>query len=99
MNIKPYTGASGLSAYTRAAVPGKSVIPSPRRDGNFDQVSLTRAQTTDDTTFARTMAKELAAKISAGASPESVMELKRQVADGTYVPNSGRIAERMLGYR
>lgn len=99
MNINLYTGISGFPNYMRTVTSGKTPVSSSHKDGNFDQVSLTRTQTTDDTAFTNVLKKELVSKISMGAGSERVMTLKQQVSDGTYKPDSKRIAERMLGYR
>ncbi|HBN55654.1 MAG TPA: hypothetical protein DD414_02665, partial [Lachnospiraceae bacterium] len=47
--------------------------------------------------FARILAKSAASQVTGSASPERVQELGRQIADGTYRPDSVKIAGRLLG--
>ena len=51
----------------------------------------------DYESFAQILARRAASQLKSGASPERVQELQRQVAEGTYVPDSQKIAGRLLG--
>ena len=67
--------------------------------GNYDTVMINgpRINQEEDNSFARMLARSAASQLSAGASPERVQELGRQVADGTYQPDAQKIAGRLLG--
>ena len=72
----------------------------PRREkakGDYDTVNIRRSKVADDDeTFARMLARKTSAQLC-GASKERVAELRGKVADGSYQPDPGRIAGRMLG--
>lgn len=82
-----------------------SVPVQPRRapkaqkaGGDYDTVNIRRAPVAadDDETFARMLARRTAAQLG-NASQERVQELGSRIAEGSYVPDSQRIAGRMLG--
>lgn len=72
---------------------------SGKAKGNYDTVTINGPRTGQDgeDSFARILAKSAASQVTGSASPERVQELGRQVADGTYRPDSVKIAGRLLG--
>ncbi len=105
MNIKLYTSKNTpySSYHTLPPVSGRIArLDTDKADGanrNYDKITLNRSQTpVEGMSFARMLAREAAAKVEKGASPEHVADLKQQVAAGTYQPDARQIAQRMLGY-
>ena len=72
---------------------------SGKAKGNYDTVTINGPRTDQaaEDSFARILAKSAASQVTRSASPERVQELSRQVADGTYQPDSSKIAGRLLG--
>ncbi|MCI8565462.1 MAG: flagellar biosynthesis anti-sigma factor FlgM [Lachnospiraceae bacterium] len=66
--------------------------------GSYDQLTLRQSYPADAGQFARILAREAAKDISVPASQARVDELRSQVAAGTYQPDAGQIARRMLCY-
>lgn len=101
MNIKLYTGNADYPDYrTFSPTASKPALPTDKAAGNYDKATFSRTQApSDDTGFARILAREAAGSLKTGASQEKIMELQHQIASGTYKPNARRIAERILGYR
>lgn len=101
MNIKFHTGSADFPDYraiTSATTTQKTTVS--REAGNYDKISLNKsAYPKDESSFARVLAREAAARLEGGVSSERVLSLKQQVDSGTYHPDSRRIAEHMLGYR
>ncbi|MCI9360242.1 MAG: flagellar biosynthesis anti-sigma factor FlgM [Hungatella sp.] len=67
--------------------------------GDYDTINISRSRVNQDSdeSFAQILARRAASQLKSGASPERVSELQRQVAEGTYVPDSQKIAGRLLG--
>ncbi len=83
----------------RPSVPVQSRrAPQPQKArGDYDTVNIRRASAADDDeTFARMLARRTAAQLGS-VSQERVQELGSRIADGSYAPDSQRIAGRMLG--
>lgn len=90
-----------LNTAYRPMVPAKSK-QAPRSEkikGDYDTVNIRRSQAApeDDETFARMLARRTAAQLGDGASQERVQELSRRISEGSYQPDSQRIAGRLLG--
>ena len=68
--------------------------------GSYDKLTLHKTQYPSDTKqFARLLAKETAKEVSSPAADDArVAELRRQAEAGTYTPDAGQIARRMLCY-
>ncbi|MCI8465834.1 MAG: flagellar biosynthesis anti-sigma factor FlgM [Lachnospiraceae bacterium] len=104
MNVKLYgTNPVGRDySFYRTA----SSIPDPVRQqtvestGSYDKLTLHKTQYPSDTgQFAKLLAKEAAKDVSAPAANETrIAELSRQIEAGTYIPDAGQIAKRMLCY-
>lgn len=95
MNI---TFPSLNTSYRSSAPAQQKTMPRKEKvKGDYDTVNIRRPKAADDDeTFARMLAKKAAAQLG-GASRERVSQLRGKVAEGTYVPDAGRIAGRMLG--
>ena len=67
---------------------------------SYDKLTLHQTQYPSDTKqFARLLVKEAAKEISTPAADSTrVEELHRQAEAGTYTPDAGQIAKRMLCY-
>lgn len=89
---------SSLNTSYRSAVPAqqKSMPRQTKVKGDFDTVNIRRPRVEDDETFARMLASKTASQLN-GVGAERVSELRSKVASGTYVPDAGRIAGKMLG--
>lgn len=66
---------------------------------DYDTVNIKRTRNAqdDEESFSRLLARKASVQLGSGASPERVQELGRKIADGTYQPDAGRIAGRLLG--
>ncbi len=85
-------------AYRTPAASQKRHAPQTgKAKGNYDTVTLSGTQANQEESFARILSRRAASQIPAGAAPERVQELNRQVSDGTYRPDADRIAGRLLG--
>ncbi|MCI8416944.1 MAG: flagellar biosynthesis anti-sigma factor FlgM [Lachnospiraceae bacterium] len=95
MNIRFQT----VNSSYRTPVPAQSrKAPSTGKSrGNYDTVTIHGTQTSQETSFARVLARSAASQINEGASPEKVQDLKSRVSSGTYHPDADRIAGRLLG--
>lgn len=84
----------------RPSVSAKSrLMPKTEKiKGDYDTVKISSSRTaqTDDESFARVLARRTAAQLGT-VSQDRIQELHNKVADGSYVPDAGRIAGRMLG--
>lgn len=103
MNVKLYgTSMVGRDySFYRTA----SSMPEPVRQqtaesaGSYDKLTLHKTQYPSDTKqFARLLAKEAAKDLSAPTDNGRVEELRCQAEAGTYIPDAGQIAKRMLCY-
>lgn len=67
--------------------------------GDYDTIDISRGRVNQDSdeSFAQILARRAASQLKSGASQERVQELKGQIANGTYVPDSQKIAGRLLG--
>lgn len=101
MKITIYTGNTDFSDYRTVTSSGNSSKTSvDRESGNYDRISFNKSPyPEDDTSFARVLAREAAARLEGGVGRERVLEIKQQVDSGTYHPDARRIAEHILGYR
>ena len=101
MKITIYNGNADFPDYRTVTSTANSSKTSVGKDsGNYDTVSLNKSPyPEDDTSFARMLVHEAAARLEGGVSKERVLMLKQQVDSGTYQPDARRIAEHMLGYR
>lgn len=97
MNIQFQT--LDTSYRTPVSAPRRRAAQSEKAKGNYDTVTINgpRISQNEDDSFARILAQRAASQLGQGASPERVRELGRQVADGSYQPDSYRIAGRLLG--
>ena len=95
MNIRFQT----VNSSYRTPVPAQSrKAPSTGKSrGNYDTVTIHGAQTSQEESFARVLARSSAAQLSDGVQPERIQELRQQVTSGTYHPDADRIAGRLLG--
>lgn len=102
MNIRLYTNKDypAYSAATAISPMADRTKPAPEKAaGNYDTVTFQKTSApADDASFARVLARETASRIKQGASSEKVMNLRQQVASGSYHPDSAAIARRLLGY-
>lgn len=101
MNIKFYTSHTDYPDYrSLSSQAGRQASPAGKAAGNFDKATFNKAQApADETSFARVLARETAARIEPFAGQEKVSRLHQQVTEGTYRPDARTIAEHMLGYR
>lgn len=69
-----------------------------RIKGDYDTVNIRGPRTAqeDEESFARILARKTASQLGS-VSQDRVQELGRRVADGSYEPDAGRIAGRLLG--
>lgn len=95
MNIRFQT----VNPSYRTPVPSQSkrTPVAGKTKGNYDTVTIHGAQSSQETSFARVLARSAAAQLSEGATPERVQDLKSRVSVGTYHPDADRIAGRLLG--
>lgn len=104
MNVKLYgTSMVGrdYSFYrTASSVPEPGKQQTAENVGSYDKLTLHKTQYPSDTKqFARLLAKEAAKEISVStANGSRVEELRLQAEAGTYKPDAGQIARRMLCY-
>ncbi len=104
MNVKLY-GTSMVGRDYSFYRPASST-PEPAKQqaqeaaGSYDMLTLRQTQYPSDTKqFARLLAQEAAKDVSVPAADEArVAELRRQTEAGTYMPDAGQIAKRMLCY-
>ncbi|MCI8549991.1 MAG: flagellar biosynthesis anti-sigma factor FlgM [Lachnospiraceae bacterium] len=84
---------------TASSVPEPAKQQTAESAGSYDKLMLHKAQYPSDTKqFARLLAKEAANDMKTPADNTRVEELRRQVMAGTYTPDAGEIARRMLCY-
>lgn len=97
MNIKFQT----MNPSYRTPVPaqGKRTAQPEKAKGNYDTVTIHKSHSAQESEdgFARILARRAASQMKTEAAPERVQELKNQVAAGTYQPDTGKIAGRLLG--
>lgn len=105
MDIRFYTASSPyqtLEYRSAASVSEKSKAITEKAAANYDKASFHQTQTcsaSDDSSFAALLTQTVSARLSKGTDPAQVARLRQQIADGSYQPDSRRIAERILGYR
>lgn len=90
---------SSLNTSYRSTAPTqqRSVPHKAKIKGDYDTVNIRRSKVAgDDETFARMLARKTASQLTSPGA-DRVSELRSKVAEGTYVPDPGRIAGRMLG--
>lgn len=66
---------------------------------DYDTIDISRPRVNQgsDESFAQILARRVSSQMKSSVSQERVQELKQQVADGTYIPDSQKIAGRLLG--
>lgn len=85
----------------RSPVPAQRTYTpqSEKAKGDYDTIDISRTRVNQDSdeSFAQILARRAASQLKGGASAERVQELKKEVAEGTYMPDSQKIAGRLLG--
>ncbi len=101
MNIQLYTWHGGLNPSRQASASGASAKPEAVQEGSYDRATFQTQESAsaDDATFARTLAKSAAGRLTETCSPtpERIADLRRQVARRTYEIDSMAIARAMMG--
>ncbi len=97
MNITFQTMKTSYRSPVPAQRPFMPQTEKAKADYDTIDISRSRVNQDSDESFAQILARRAASQLKSGASQERVQELKSQIADGTYVPDSQKIAGRLLG--
>lgn len=85
----------------RSPVPAQRTYTPQAEKGKADydtiDISRSRVNPDSDESFAQILARRAASQLKSGATQERIQELKSQIANGSYVPDSQKIAGRLLG--
>lgn len=97
MNITFQTMKTSYHSPVPAKRPYSPQTGKAKADYDTIDISRPRVNQDSDESFAQILARRVSSQMKSGVSQERVQELKQQVADGTYMPDSQKIAGRLLG--